>query len=449
MFVGRKSELSFLENHAGMADSRILVIYGRRGVGKTALLGAFAQDKNFVYYAARSASEREQRYQWGQELSRQGKVIDLFPSYEQLFRISCDTFSDDGQRRVLILDEFHHFVKADSEFMPNLIQFVEDCGKKSPVLVILCSSASGWVENSMISKMGRCALSITGLLKIREMKFAEICRLYPQYSFDDALRVYTALGGNPGLWNSFSPGLSAKENMIRYLLPPGSRLHEEMSVYLAEELRETAVYNSILAVMAKGISKLNDIYQHTGFSRAKISVYLKNLMELDLVEKVSSFECEGYANTQKGIYRICNPYVRFYYRFLYPNQSALQTWDSEAFYEEFVEDDFQQMVEETYRKVCREILSDHYIEMGEWIGKTGVIDIVAKDHQDGIMAAICRYEKAVTLQDYQNLMENLRQARLEPDQVRIYGEKGFDPALLRLTGEERNFGMYIGSIFSS
>lgn len=321
----------------------------------------------------------------------------------------------------MVLDEFHYFVKADPDFMPQLIRFV----KEHSVLVILCCSAAGWVENSMISRMGRSAASIKALLKVRELKFEEIRELFPGYSDADAVFIYAALGGNPGHWNCFSQELSAKENMMRFFLTPGSRLSEEMAVYMAEELREPAVYNTLLATMASGVSKLNDLFVHTGYSRAKISVYLKNLMELDLVEKVYSFKTGGYENTRKGIYRICNAYVNFYYRFLYPHQSDLQTCDSNKFYSLYVESDYRELVEDAYRKICGESLAKECSKVGEWIGKDGTIDIVAQKNSGELLAALCRYTFPLSGNEYEQLKVNLKQARIDPSEIRIYTENGF------------------------
>ena len=181
--------------------------------------------------------------------------------------------------------------------------------------------------------------------------------------------------------------------------------------------------------MARGCNKLNDIYEHTGFSRAKISVYLKNLMELDLVEKVFSFESGGYANAQKGIYRIANPYVRFYFRFLFPNQSMLQKLDSQEFYEKMVKDYYPDFVEETYRKICREQLSGGYSYVGEWLGKTGSIDIVAKDTEGHITVAACSYARIMTYEDYEWLLFQLKKAMIKADSIRLFCEKDFDKRL--------------------
>ena len=106
------------------------------------------------------------------------------------------------------------------------------------------------------------------------------------------------MGGLPGLWRLLYPQNSAEENLIRLLLQRNSFLPELMIKWLSEESRETAVYDTILAMLADGRhGKLNDMYAHTGFSRAKISVYLKNLMELELVEKVLGYDFEGYERT--------------------------------------------------------------------------------------------------------------------------------------------------------
>lgn len=422
MFVGRKPELQFLESHCQGENSRILVLYGRKGVGKTAILKEFAQERNCAYYCARSGSEREQRFQWTRELAAQGYFMEAFPSYQTLFETSLSPFNGFSGRSILILDEFHHFIKADPDFMTALVNFVKEREKIAPVLVILCSSASGWVENSMIAKIGRSAASIDALLKVRELRFQEIRQIFPGYSVRDAVEIYAALGGNPGLWRSFSQELSAKENLIRFLLAPGSRLHEEVALYMAEELRETAVYNTLLATMASGISKLNDLFVHTGFSRAKISVYLKNLMELDLVEKVYSFESGGYENTQKGIYRICNSYVHFYFRFLYPYQSALQTVNLEEFYSRYVAPGYGELLENAYRRICRESLAQDCSASGEWMGKNGVIDIVARKNSGELVAALCRYGVPVTERDYQNLLMCLKQAKLKPDEILFFTE---------------------------
>lgn len=435
MFIGRETELRFLNHYYGIEGSQILVVYGQKGVGKTTLIKEFASGYQYSYYHARACSEREQRYQWATELQEKDISVSKYPEYTEIFDALLND-AEDG-KKILILDEFHHFVKSDDTFLGQLIQYISKQSKKC--MIILCTSAAGWVENSMIQKIGTLASSLSGLLKVRELKFKDMVQIFPEFSKEDNMLIYAALGGAPGLWKSFSPELNAKENIIMHLINKDSRLYREMSVFMAEELREPAVYNTLLASMSLGCTKLNDIYLHTGFSRAKISVYLKNLMELDLVEKMYSFESDGYANTKKGIYRISNPYVRFYFRFLFPYQSKLQELSPKEFYEQVVEKSYPQFVEEAYRRVCREFMAERFKSTGEWIGKTGNLDIVARDEEDHFAVCVCSYARRLGLADFKQLVFHMQQAKIEAETVVMFCEKGFDEELMEITKQANVF----------
>ncbi|MCR5753239.1 MAG: ArsR family transcriptional regulator, partial [Acetatifactor sp.] len=212
-----------------------------------------------------------------------------------------------------------------------------------------------------------------------------------------------------------------------------SRLYSELSVILSEELREPAVYSTILSALANNCNKLNDIYRHTGFSRAKISVYLKNLMELDLVEKVYSYETDSYSDTQKGVYRITNPYVRFYYRFLFPNMSLLQRITPQEFYEQELEDRMPAYIEEAYRKICRESIRETASYIGEWLGKSCSLDVVAKGTNGQMIVANCSYCRQMTMEDYEWLRFCIKKAKIASPKLYLYCEKGFSAELMKLS----------------
>lgn len=431
MLTGRKAELKFLDQYYQAEESRIVVVYGQKNIGKTALLKAFKGDRPGCYYLARAASAREQLFQWSNELRAAGLQLPEYPQYRDIFGALP---LEGNMKRVLVLDEFHHMVKADPAFMPALVKYVEDCGLRHPVLAILCTSASGWVENSMVKRMGENAFYLKGLLKIKELQFEEMCSLYPEYSFSDALGTFAVLGGFPGLWKSFDSHLSIRENIIHHILTRESRLYEEMNVLMAEELREPAIYNTILASLAGGGNKLNDIYRHTGFSRAKISVYLKNLMELELAEKIFSIETAGRANVKKGIYRIANPFVSFYFRFLYPHQSLLQSVTPQEYYDRVIKDQWQEYTQEAFRRVCGEHLQNlnragrlpiRYNISGEWAGKSGNIDFVARDEEGRTLAAICSCGRPLDTADFDSLKIHAAQARIKPDYFYFFSSAGF------------------------
>lgn len=445
-FVGRKKELHFLEQYYGKDGCQLVVVYGSRGVGKTRLLSEFCRGKKAFYYLARACSDREQRCQWAGELAERGVEaagngggaasggqLTGHPEYGELFRASL--LEKETTKQVLVIDEFHHVVKAGSDFFESLVNFLDGRLMSRPVMAVLCTSASGWVENHLVSRLNGLASAIGGFLKLRELKFADIREQYPGYSTEDCIRGYAVLGGMPGYWTGFSQTLDVRENVVRNLLAKESRLSVEMESFLEQELREPGVYNTILAAMAGDCSKLDDVYRRTGFSRAKISVYLKNLMELDLVEKVYSFDTDGRDNARKGIYRIASPCVRFYFRYLFPNQSRFQLMSPGEFYERYVEPSFDLFAEEAYRAACREHVCRDYRTAGEWLGKTGILDVVASDGQGKVGVAACSFSRKMEYRDYEWLLFSMKKARLNSSDVRLYCEKGFDDALRRKAEE--------------
>lgn len=432
-FTGRNAELKYLNQYYEKDGSQLLIVYGSKGVGKTRLLQEFCKDKKWCYYLARACADREQRWQWAGELREGNQEIVKYPEYEELFETAI--LSDETDKQILVIDEFHHMVKADDSFFEKLVSFLKNRESDQPVMIVLCTSASGWVENSLIGKIGALAASIDGFLKIKELSFEEISLLFGEYSFQDRICIYAVLGGIPGYWLNFSPSLSVRENVIQNVLGKESRLYEEMSLFMDQELREPGVYNTILTTLARDCNKLNDIYRHTGFSRAKISVYLKNLMELDLVEKVYSFETAGWENAQKGIYRIKNPYVKFYYKYLFANQSMLQVISPEEFYDKKIADSFERFTEETYRRICREMLGKEYRTVGEWLGKTGSIDVVATDNTGTLCIAMCSYASQMKTEDLEWLLFSMKKAKLSATDIRLYCEKGFTKDLIDIAEE--------------
>ncbi|MGN1147034.1 MAG: ATP-binding protein [Lachnospiraceae bacterium] len=436
MLLGRSAELNQLNHYYDREGSQIVVVYGQKNIGKTALIREFSQGKPTSFYLARSCSEREQVFLWGRELRDMEIGETAYPSYEEIF----DAITENTTRKkIIVIDEFQNMIKTGSTFMKELVSFVHKKQNEGQVLVLLCSSSVGWVENSMIKKIGEAAYELSGLLKLKELKFKDCMDFFPNFDKKQCVEVYAILGGLPGLWVHFNDKLTVSENIMRNILNVSGSLFGEGERLLTEELRETAVYNTILASIANGRHKLNDLYLHTGFSRAKISVYLKNLMELEVVEKVFSYDTEGHENAQKGIYRICNRFLHFYYQFIYPNMSRLLTETAEQFYQTYVEPSFRVFVAEYFKVVCREHLEDmnnrgllpfFYDRTGEWVGKTGNIDIVMQDEEGHTILALCNYEKPVmSYGDYERLLACAAKARLDVGNVFLYSVGQFDEKL--------------------
>ncbi len=419
MLTGREQETAFLENHYKRPGSQILVVYGQRGVGKTALLTAFTEKKETVRYTAANCSSREQQYLWGQELRSRGKAIADYPSWQEL--LSCLTVWEDGKqtgKKVLVIENFQYLLKGDTSFLQELIRFLKE-NTEGALLVILSTYASGWVENSMISKVGNLAFSVSGFLKVKELGFPAMREIFSGYTVQESIVLYGALGGHPGWWSLLDPGIRAEENLIRLFLQGDSFLPELMIRWLSEELRETAVYNTILATIADGKrNKLNDIYVHTGFSRAKISVYLKNLMELELVEKILP-----------GTYEICNFFVRFYFRFLFPYQTFAGEESGRAYYEKYIRDDYGEFLMAAYRRICQEVLQTRFRFVELWNSKQGKIYFLCGEESGRKIVVDYSGTVCYTSKDYDALLAAVKRERIAADDIMIFGENGYEAAL--------------------
>ncbi len=437
MLLGRTAELKYLKNNYEKEGSQLVILYGRKNIGKTELIKEFCSDKSCSYYLAKQCSEYEQICQWSSELSEErSHQSPVERRFDSIFQTIIEVKS---QKRVIVIDEFQYIVKNSDIFMDEVVRLIHDKWNNQPVMIIMCSSAIGWVENSMVSRMGENAYEITGLLKISELKFLDVVRRFPKYSMEQCVEAYAILGGVPGLWRYWNEELDIQENIQQNIIRPGLFLSEEGSRYVAEELRETSVYHTILATIASGKSKLNDLHNHTGYNRAKISVYLKNLIELEIVEKVFSYDTAGKDNTQKGIYKISNHFVHFWFKYIFPHVSRQGMISEEQFYNQYIAPSFRAYTATYFTKVCTEYLDlmnqmgklhFKYEKSGSWVGKVGTIDIVAQDEEGHTLVGMCSWERSLmTYNDYEWLLFCVEKAKLNADYIYLFSVDGFDEKL--------------------
>lgn len=432
MFVGRLKELEYLEDNYHKEGSNILVIYGHKGVGKTSLMFRFVRRKEVSYYCARPCSFEEQQNMWLQELN-----LRVDRDEDGLGRILNAQQNTTEQKKVLIIDEFQNIVKYSDQFMLWLIRFLKEQSKE--YLVLLCSSSISFVENGFVPRIGGLALGISGFFKVPELGFVDCVTYFKNFTTRDCMEVYHILGGMPSYWARFSDKLSVEENIKRCILHPDSFLYEEGQRIVAEELRELNVYNTILFCLANGLNKLNDLHVHTGYSRAKISVYIKNLMERELVEKVFSFDNASSINAKKGVYRITNRYLHFYFQFMFQRQSQLIMLGSKRFYEDYIKEPIASFHQNGFKRICteyltilneKEMLPIKASKTGEWVGKDGTIDIVMQNEEWDSLLCFCNWEKEIlTIDDYNRYLGIIESARLHPDHIYIFSAGEFDENL--------------------
>lgn len=443
----KQSILKKLEDLYAESGNQLVVLYGPMDCEKEALIRAFVETKKHFYYRARKASAKEQLTMMGEEVARKFEVKLQREAYDEYFnRVK----SGNPTKLVVVIDEFEHIVKKDPEFIESILKLKNRRLYPGPVLIILASSSIVWTEQDMPAALGEEAVSkIDARIKIPNMNFLEVVRAFPELSVSDTIKIYGVLGGVPGYLKYWKKRKTFKQNICDLILSEDGYFFKKAEELVASELRELSVYNTILMAIAKGENKLNDLHHYTGFSRPKISVYMKNLSQFDIIEKVVSFETGGWDNAKKGVYRIKDTYVNFYYRFVYPHLSDLYMMDPEDFYDTYIENELDDYLNRYFINVCMEYLSLLnqirrlplvITKMGTWVGKTGNIDIIAQSADRQNIVGICNWkEEELTLAMCKDLFDSMTKAKITSKHVYLFSAKSFSDDVRELARIDKRF----------
>ncbi len=433
MFIGRKEELKQLESIYGSDHSNMLVLYGREGIGKTALALNFSESRDYIYYQSVMVSDAEQ----------EKRLDEIFSASINMPAKSGtndgDNENTDGiaPKKILIIDEFHYAM--NSQLVGSLLKLTSNEEKYGRFMILLLSSSINWVENSMVVEYKEFSKAITGIIKLKELTFADTVSWFPKASASDCVIIRALLGGVPKYLRLWQDNRRIRENILNLFFSSESVLKNEAEYQLKLELRELGAYNTILTALASGRIKLNDIYEYTGFNRAKISVYIKNLIEMDIVEKIYSVNVRNSENTKKGLYRIKDDFINFYYAYVFPNVSRIETGQGKAVYNSEVVPDFDRFMRTAFADVCREYLDimskyrklgKNYNEWHYWFGKNGILDVIGMDPEENLLVATCIYsDKKTDVDQYEEMKKLVSQAGIKPTKMCIFSKSGFTPEL--------------------
>ncbi len=423
MFIGRKEELNFLEEKYQNTGGELIVIYGRRRVGKTETLKKFCEGKNHVFYTCVECPDEQQLKNISARMLHTGmpaaNYIKSFSDWEKAFRSILEIPGD--EKKLLVIDEFPYMVKANSSIPSILQKLWDEVLKNSNVMIILCGSAMSFMEKEILAEKNPLYGRATGILKMQEMSFYDAIQFVPNYTVEEKVITYAVLGGIPHYLKQFDDRLSLKENIQKNILTRGSILYSEVEFLLRQELRETGIYNVVIEAIALGNTKLNDIYQKTQIDKTKLSAYLKNLMDLGIISREFSMDdkIKEQANVQRGLYRVTDNFFKFWYAFVFPNMSELESGDANGIYKYVVEPELDQYTSYIFEDICKEYLRNknrkeelpfYFTKIGRWWNKTDELDIVAMDPSKcNYIIGECKYKKSsFTMFDLKRMKDKLQ-----------------------------------------
>lgn len=475
MFVGREKELAFLQDKYDQKQGQLVVLYGRRRVGKTETLREFCKGKPHVFYSCTQSTDKVQLVKFSNQIFKENipakQYISQFGDWESAFR-SVLELPYGKEKKLLILDEFPYMCKGNGS-IPSILQNLWDTElKEQNVMIVLCGSAMSFIEKELLAEKNPLYGRATGIYKMNEMGFYDAMKFFPNYSDEDKVLTYSILGGIPHYLLQFKQELSVAENIKKSILTKGSILYSEVDFLLHQELRETPIYNSIIEAIALGNTKLNDISQKSLVDdTSKTSVYLKNLIELGIIEREFSVDAKikEKANTNRGVYRLTDNFFRFWYAFGFANFSQLEDGDVDGVYDYAVAPVLSEFASFVFEDICKEFVRElqkknalpfRYTRMGRWFGKTTIrdksvtngmrvaeteIDLlgIGRDEKEYFIGE-CKFKKTpFDFAEYLDTKTKLTELKeMSKFHYALFSKSGFDKKVIDEAKKERNVQLF-------
>lgn len=354
-FLGREPELKFLNRAYQSNQAEFIFLYGRRRIGKTELLHEFCKNKPSVFYVCRRYTDREQLINFSKELlnfSGDHKYTSSFDTWDIAFSF-IETLQKE-EKTVIVIDEFP-YACSGNDALPSILQIAWDSVLRNcNIMLVICGSSMSFIEEKLLAEKNPLYGRATGIYKMNPMPYYDAVKFFPNFSDEDKLTSLAILGGIPHYLKQFDSTLSLKDNIVENILSKGTVLFSEVDFLLREELRETSVYNTIIQAIALGNNSFNEIMIKTGLEKSKLSVYLKKLIELNILERelpALSGSKES-TNSSKGLYELTDNFFRFWFAFAYPNLSLLEMDDPIAVWEDSIEKNLHDFASKAFEKIC-------------------------------------------------------------------------------------------------
>lgn len=325
MFVGREKELSALEKLYGKDKFQLVVLYGRRRVGKTTLISKFIEGKPAIFYTAQEANDKMNLAELSKKIYRFFDIPETtgaFQSWNDAFAFLAEKAKQ--QRFILAFDEFPYAAYENRALRSILQNVIDHQLKDTGLFLILCGSQIGFMENEVLGYKSPLFGRRTAQLKLEGLDYYDAAKMLSGFTREEQIQFYGCIGGTPHYLAQVDPDESFAENIQRLYFDISGYLYNEPAMLLQQELREPAMYNSIVSAIAAGATRISEIASRIGEETSKVSKYLKTLIDLHIVAKQYPFG-EDPASSRKSVYQLADNCYQFWYRFVFPARPEIES----------------------------------------------------------------------------------------------------------------------------
>ena len=402
-FIGREEELSVLQEMYNKKGFHLAVLFGRRRVGKTTLINKFIELNKCksVSFVSTEMTETELLLRMGNDVleslapNLNGKL--KFDSFDSIF----DYLAEESvkERIIFVIDEYPYLAKS-CPYMNSLLQkYIDNKWKNSNLYFILLGSLVSFMREDVLGSSaplhGRANLE----LKINPFGYKDTACFVPDYNAEEQAIVYGLTGGVAKYLEQFDSTISLDENIEKLFFSRNAFFSEEqIKTVITGEKSNPVAYNSIIDAIANGKTKYNEIQATTGMS--DISFCIKNLISAEVVER---------REIPKPYYLIADSMVNFYFRYVAPGASLINSGKGKIYYEQKVKQNLHQFMGSVFEKMAKDYILNNVgtkkipcfltdiieyqnsVKIGKEI-KSIEIDLLGLDGKKYVLAGECKFK---------------------------------------------------------
>lgn len=450
MFIGRQRELEALRTALSRQPAMVF-LYGRRRVGKSALLREALKGIPHVSFQATRLTDADNQTTFKEQVARQLDMGSTFPGlsgWEHLINAIRER-ARATPGLTLVLDEFPYLCEANPG-LPSVLQKIRDevTQEATPFNLILCGSRIAFMSE-LLAERNPLYGRQSAVMDLKPLPFREAVQFFPSWDLQDRVRGYGVFGGMP----YYLSLINARENLARnieylFLTSETAPLREEPQHLLEAELQNVGRYASILHAVASGANKrseiLNRIFGASSNGSDSISPYFERLIALRLLAVDSSIDVDP-NRTRNVRYRVADPFLAFHYRFITPNLTALETAPPKELYDaligpyldEYTSGPFEEMAREYVRRYSRELLPSAAREVGKIFAPDFHLDVAGLLLDGSAVFGEAKWSvKHVGLNQVSELQSRLDRLNYGKEAPRryifLFSRSGFSPQVIQL-----------------
>jgi AAA+ ATPase superfamily predicted ATPase len=435
MFVNRESELAVLDREYEKEGACFTVIYGRRRVGKTALIGQYIKNKPAVYFYVTERNLKKQLKQVTRQIS---EVIGNdylknveFSDFEQLFQFFSEHIGD--RKLVFVFDEYQNLVKLDQSFSSMMMKVWDLNLKFQNIHLILCGSVISMMYSEALSYDSPLYGRRTSNIHLKSLAFHHIGDFVPDASKIDWMNIYASFGTVPKYLELYEHKKDFLGNIRDNILDKNSYLYQEVKFLLKEEISEPTTYFNILETISDGETKIGKIGIRLSVQSSYLTRYMRKLVDLDIVEKEVPITEKTPSKSKMGRYVIKDKFIKFWFYYVYRNYSYLEIGNVD-----YVLDEIKRTFNEKFANKPLEYLGFIPRKIGRWWNNFEEIDLVAIGEDKAVFIE-CKWQtQKVGYPVYNNLTRKADIVDLPPGLKKVYvifSKSGFKDNLEKAEGK--------------